>query len=202
MRKTPKYAGERPKQTLPQQPALTNASFESKLSAIGWPPHCTAPMADSPLNNSWPSFSKLWMKRWSFKRASECKPCSRPSEPPGDQPYTAVAGTGSSSSTSPASIAEDVFFSNTNDNQDTCSIVSDYDYPGVDVEVGSSVEDLLDLNSSLRDSEYFKDLEGGESPSLFSGTTVPQSTHQAVGHQVSLNRNGPVSHIIPARQRH
>ncbi|XP_063312635.1 uncharacterized protein LOC134612215 [Pelobates fuscus] len=33
-------------------------------------------MSDSVLNNSWPSFSKLWMKRWSFKRASECKPCS------------------------------------------------------------------------------------------------------------------------------
>lgn len=39
-------------------------------SSSSWPPHCSAPMADSPLNNSWPSFSKLWMKRWSFKRGN------------------------------------------------------------------------------------------------------------------------------------
>lgn len=31
---------------------------------------CSAPMADSPLNHSWPSFSRLWMKRWSFKRGN------------------------------------------------------------------------------------------------------------------------------------
>ncbi|KAJ7398118.1 Rho guanine nucleotide exchange factor 18 [Pitangus sulphuratus] len=34
-------------------------------------------MSDSLLNHSWPSFSKRWKKRWSFKRGSDCKPCLR-----------------------------------------------------------------------------------------------------------------------------
>ncbi|XP_076879925.1 rho guanine nucleotide exchange factor 18 isoform X2 [Brachyhypopomus gauderio] len=99
-------------------------------------------MADYPLNNSWPSFSKFWMKRWSFKRGSEYKPCALSNR--------TISATSSSSSLSPSSIAEDVFFSGTpNDKNFECS--------GQD----SSVEDLLDLNSSLRDSEYFRDLHAG-----------------------------------------
>ncbi|XP_042372648.1 rho guanine nucleotide exchange factor 18 isoform X2 [Plectropomus leopardus] len=152
-------------------------------------------MADSPLNNSWPSFSKLWMKRWSFKRASECKPCSPPCGPPSAQlsaqPHT-PSGTGSSSSLSPASIAEDVFFGSTNKDQDACSVVSDYDCPGC-VELSSSVEDLLAL-SSLRDSEYFKDLEGGtpvSQPPASTVTTVPESKTLTAGLQVSLNTDSP-----------
>ncbi|XP_049443520.1 rho guanine nucleotide exchange factor 18 isoform X2 [Epinephelus fuscoguttatus] len=152
-------------------------------------------MADSPLNNSWPSFSKLWMKRWSFKRASECKPCSQPCEPPSTQlsvlPH-AASGTGSSSSLSPASIAEDIFFGSTNKDQDTCSVVSDYDCPCV--EVSSSVEDLLAFSSSLRDSEYFKDLEGGIPASQSAASTVstvPESKTLSVGLQVSLNTDSP-----------
>ncbi|XP_042272363.1 rho guanine nucleotide exchange factor 18 isoform X1 [Thunnus maccoyii] len=153
-------------------------------------------MADSPLNNSWPSFSKLWMKRWSFKRASECKPCSQPCGPPIAQLSVqppAPSGTGSSSSLSPASTAEDVFFGNTTEDQDACSVVSDYDCPGV--ELSNSVEDLLALNSSLRDSEYFKDLEGGvpASPSTATiETTVPESKTLPVGLQVSQNTDSPV----------
>ncbi|KAF4789947.1 Rho guanine nucleotide exchange factor 18 [Turdus rufiventris] len=34
-------------------------------------------MSDSLLNHSWPSFSKRWKKRLSFKRGSDCKPCLR-----------------------------------------------------------------------------------------------------------------------------
>ena len=30
-----------------------------------------SPMADSLLNHSWPSFSRRWMKRWSFKRGKD-----------------------------------------------------------------------------------------------------------------------------------
>ncbi|XP_008303146.1 uncharacterized protein LOC103374776 isoform X2 [Stegastes partitus] len=133
-------------------------------------------MADSPLNNSWPSFSKLWMKRWSFKRASECKPCSRPSEAPSSQRGSQSqppSGKGSSSSLSPASITEDVFFGGTNDDQDACSVVSDYDCPFV--EVGSSIEDLQGFSSSLRDSEFYRDLH----PSTGS-TTVPEGRTQPV----------------------
>ncbi|KAK2835510.1 hypothetical protein Q5P01_015994 [Channa striata] len=154
-------------------------------------------MADSPLNNSWPSFSKLWMKRWSFKRASECKPCSQPCGPSSAQlcvqPH-APSGKGSSSSLSPSSIAEDVFFGSTKDDQDACSVVSDYDCPGV--EVSSSVEDLLGFSSSLRDSEFYRDLEGGIPCSQSTAstlTTVPESNTLTAGLGVSLNTDSPAT---------
>ncbi|KAK5907657.1 hypothetical protein CesoFtcFv8_005478 [Champsocephalus esox] len=137
-------------------------------------------MADSPLNHSWPSFSKLWMKRWSFKRASECKPCIAPcgslSVPP-QAPFE----TGSSSSLSPPSIAEDAFFGSSKKDKDACSVVSDYDCP---CELSSSVEDLLDLSYSLKDSEYFKDLEGGI-PASFTAPT--ERNPLPLGLQVSLD---------------
>ncbi|KAM6962552.1 rho guanine nucleotide exchange factor 18 [Aplochiton taeniatus] len=121
-------------------------------------------MADSPLNNSWPSFSKLWMKRWSFKRASECKPCGPPYSPARDPTHDpSVSGTGSYSSLSPSSIAEDVFFPN--EDKDASSVESDYDYPGVEVVTTSGVEEIAGFSSALRDSEYYLDLEGGD-PSL------------------------------------
>uniref|UniRef100_A0A3P9LNN6 Rho/rac guanine nucleotide exchange factor (GEF) 18b n=1 Tax=Oryzias latipes TaxID=8090 RepID=A0A3P9LNN6_ORYLA len=123
-------------------------------------------MADSPLNHSWPSFSKLWMKRWSFKRASECKPCAQPSGGLNAQLSVqpcAASERQSSPSLSPTSISEDVFFGDPSDDQDTSSVVSDYDLPCM--EGSSSVEDLLDLSFSLRCSEYFKDLEGDSAAS-------------------------------------
>ncbi|XP_076008957.1 rho guanine nucleotide exchange factor 18 [Genypterus blacodes] len=156
-------------------------------------------MADSPLNNSWPSFSKLWMKRWSFKRASECKPrsssCGTTSGQLSAQAYApSAAGTESSfSSLSPASIAEDVYFGNNNIEQDACSVVSDYDFPGV--EVHSSVEDLLGFNPCLRGSEYFNDLQGGvlaPQPTASTVTTIPESNTRSVGLQVSLNSDSRV----------
>ncbi|XP_067271766.1 rho guanine nucleotide exchange factor 18-like isoform X2 [Pseudorasbora parva] len=101
-------------------------------------------MADPPLHNSWPSFS--WMKRWSFKRASDCKPCTQISVP--------VSAPSSSSSLSPASIPEDVFFSSSPEDKRNFLVESD----GC-----SSEEDLLDFCSSLRDSEYFRDLQLGSS---------------------------------------
>ncbi|XP_053490399.1 rho guanine nucleotide exchange factor 18 isoform X3 [Ictalurus furcatus] len=100
-------------------------------------------MADSLLNHSWPSFSKFWMKRWSFKRGSESKPCIRPS--------ATISGMRSSSSPS-----SDSFFSSTPEDQSSCLVESDFE---------CGTDDLLDLNSSLRDSEYFRDLQsrpGGE----------------------------------------
>ncbi|XP_058616183.1 rho guanine nucleotide exchange factor 18-like isoform X1 [Onychostoma macrolepis] len=99
-------------------------------------------MADPPLHNSWPSFS--WMKRWSFKRASDCKPCSQFGAP-GSAPS-------SSSSLSPTSIPEDVFFSSSPEDKRNFLTESNE---------CSSEEDLLDLCSSLRDSEYFRDLQLG-----------------------------------------
>ncbi|KAL3047818.1 hypothetical protein OYC64_021897 [Pagothenia borchgrevinki] len=142
-------------------------------------------MADSPLNHSWPSFSKLWMKRWSFKRASECKPCIAPCGSPSASlsvPPQAPFGTGSSSSLPPPSIAEDAFFGSSTKDKDACSVVSDYDCPCA--ELSSSVEDLLDLSYSLKDSEYFKDLEGGI-PASFTAST--ERNPLPLGLQVSLN---------------
>lgn len=58
----------------------------------------------------------------SYLSASECKPCPQPCQSPSGhlsvQPHT-CGGTGSSSSLSPASIAEDVFFNSTNEDQVT-----------------------------------------------------------------------------------
>ncbi|XP_028856542.1 rho guanine nucleotide exchange factor 18 isoform X2 [Denticeps clupeoides] len=102
-------------------------------------------MADSPLNNSWPSFSKLWMKRWSFKRGSECKPCTERES----------SDAGSYASLSPASIAEDAFFSSLAEERNDCSTESDHESTGPDG--NSSTEDLLHLN--LKDSVYYKDLQ-------------------------------------------
>lgn len=74
--------------------------------------------------------------------------------------------------------------------QDTYSVVSDYDCPCA--EVNTSVEDLL--SSSLKDSEYFKDLEGGIPALQFTAppvTTVPESKTLTVTRQVSLNTDSP-----------
>ncbi|XP_058870836.1 rho guanine nucleotide exchange factor 18-like isoform X1 [Acipenser ruthenus] len=107
-------------------------------------------MADSHLNHSWPSFSKLWMKRWSFKRASDCKPCSHE--------FSSVPGTGcvSPESMSPPSIAEDVFFGMTEEKDDSSGDTDSEDHT---LDLNSSIEDLLSLNPSLQGTEYFKDLE-------------------------------------------
>lgn len=77
--------------------------------------------------------------------------------------------------------------------QDACSVVSDYDCPCT--EESSSVEDLHSISSSLRDSEYFKDLQGG---TLISQTTVSTVTavpeciiQQSVDLQESLNSTSP-----------
>ncbi|XP_010776793.1 uncharacterized protein [Notothenia coriiceps] len=97
-------------------------------------------------------------------------------------PPQAPFGTGSSSSLSPPSIAEDAFLGSSKKDTDACSVVSDYDCPCA--ELSSSVEDLLDLSSSLKDSEYFKDLEGGI-PASFTAST--ERNPLPLGLQVSLN---------------
>ncbi|XP_045543881.1 rho guanine nucleotide exchange factor 18 isoform X5 [Salmo salar] len=122
-------------------------------------------MADSPLNNSWPSFSKLWMKRWSFKRGSECKPCSTL------QPRVSVSEASSlSSSLSPASVAKDIFFNSATEEKDG---ESDYENPSLDEDVDSSVEDLLGLSCSFIDSNYYKDHQGVHSVSAATETSPP-----------------------------
>ncbi|XP_061680506.1 rho guanine nucleotide exchange factor 18-like isoform X2 [Syngnathoides biaculeatus] len=152
-------------------------------------------MADAPLNNSWPSFSKLWIKRLSFKRASECKPysghpvgqtsgpCSERLSGQQHGQCRAPAGTTSSPSPSPPSITDAFFFGSTNEEQDACSVVSESEVRGE--EVSSSVEDLQGLSSSFGDADYFRDLEvvfdsplQTSSLELTSQTTAPHVTEQ------------------------
>lgn len=67
--------------------------------------------------------------------ASECKPCSQPCGPASAQLSVqpqAPSGTGSSSSLSPASITEDVFFGSTNEDQVKLSNLVSNDHDLVD----------------------------------------------------------------------
>ncbi|XP_058137915.1 rho guanine nucleotide exchange factor 18 isoform X2 [Dasypus novemcinctus] len=107
-------------------------------------------MADSALNHSWPALSKLWLKRWAFKRGSEPKPCVQTFES-----GTAASATNSSSGSCPGHWRPENpdFFSSMEDEQDSL--------PG---RLSESAEDLsLDLGS-LQGSEYLQDL-GLEAPS-------------------------------------
>ncbi|KAJ7308410.1 hypothetical protein JRQ81_008954 [Phrynocephalus forsythii] len=109
-------------------------------------------MADSLLNHSWPSFSRRWMKRWSFKRGSESKGRTFP------RSHTVSA---SSYGSSPGAMgAEDeVFFGSMAEETEDNSPSPDRDA------LHSSTEDLLSLDSALQGSEYYKDL-GLEGTSL------------------------------------
>ncbi|KAM8961224.1 rho guanine nucleotide exchange factor 18 [Pelodytes ibericus] len=109
-------------------------------------------MSDSLLNNSWPSFSKLWMKRWSFKRASECKPCSEFSTIPDSRSVTPDADANA------ATLVDGEVFLMAEEKDD---ISVDLDECSNEVE--SSSEDLNSLDSSLHGTEYYKDLEQMES---------------------------------------
>ncbi|XP_030663545.1 rho guanine nucleotide exchange factor 18-like [Nomascus leucogenys] len=103
-----------------------------------------APMADSVLNHSWPAFSKLWLKRWAFKRGSEPKSCVQPFD------SGAVASATKSSSRSWKPENPD-FFSAMGDDQED-------DFPR---QLSESMEDLsLDLGA-LQGSEYLQDLSLG-----------------------------------------
>ncbi|XP_066422718.1 rho guanine nucleotide exchange factor 18-like [Molothrus aeneus] len=57
--------------------ALSSAVLRAGVSCSGLDLARGSQMSDSLLNHSWPSFSKRWKKRWSFKRGSDCKPCLR-----------------------------------------------------------------------------------------------------------------------------
>ncbi|XP_059425240.1 rho guanine nucleotide exchange factor 18-like isoform X1 [Carassius carassius] len=140
-------------QRFPPLIRLWDSSFPISWSLTPLGEIHTVHMADPPLHNSWPLFS--WMKRWSFKRASDCKPCS--------QLRAQVLAPSSSTSLSPTSIPEDVFFS---------SSPEDKRHFLTESKECSSEEDLLDLCSSLRDSEYFRDLQLGSTEPLDSQLPV------------------------------
>ncbi|XP_077778074.1 rho guanine nucleotide exchange factor 18 isoform X3 [Podarcis muralis] len=110
-------------------------------------------MADSLLNHSWPSFSRRWMKRWSFKRGSECKPAAQ--DFPGSRTIPA-SGCSSPDTLSPSLTAEDeVFFGSMAEEREDASSPEQDASPGT---IHSSAEDLLSIDSALQGSEYYKDL--------------------------------------------
>uniref|UniRef100_G1TGA0 Uncharacterized protein n=1 Tax=Oryctolagus cuniculus TaxID=9986 RepID=G1TGA0_RABIT len=103
-------------------------------------------MADSALHHSWPAFSKLWLRRWAFKRGSEPKPCA-PS-------YDSGASAPATKSSSGPWKSGPHFFSTMEDEQED----------GFPNRLGESAEDLsLDLEA-LQGSVYLQDL-GLEAPS-------------------------------------
>ncbi|KAM6465868.1 rho guanine nucleotide exchange factor 18 isoform 2-T2 [Liasis olivaceus] len=111
-------------------------------------------MADSLLNHSWPSFSRRWMKRWSFKRGSECKQAAR------DFPSSRIvptSGYNSPNTLSPSLTAEEeAFFGSMAEEREDASSPEQDTHPCT---VDSSTEDLLSIDSALQGSEYYKDLE-------------------------------------------
>ncbi|XP_073542392.1 rho guanine nucleotide exchange factor 18-like isoform X2 [Phyllobates terribilis] len=123
-------------------------------------PQLVFKMSDSVLNNSWPSFSKLWMKRWSFKRASECKPCPEFSAIPDSRSVTPDA-----EPSPPSTDTGEMFF-----------LAEEKDDQSVDLEnccsdTVSSSEDLHSLDSSLHGTEYYKDLIMTEDKNIDRETT-------------------------------
>ncbi|XP_078412203.1 rho guanine nucleotide exchange factor 18 [Cetorhinus maximus] len=98
-------------------------------------------MADSPLNNSWPSFSRFWMKRWSFKK--ECKQCPHEFPPVKEQSLPACVNVDNRSN-SPSEI-EEMYFNRMAEGKD--DPFQDYDDSATDAT--SSLEDIASLDSSL-----------------------------------------------------
>ncbi|XP_053869391.1 rho guanine nucleotide exchange factor 18 isoform X1 [Malaclemys terrapin pileata] len=133
-------------------------------------------MADSLLNHSWPSFSKRWMKRWSFKRGSDCKPCSREFAASG----IPTSDCSSPDTISPSLIAEDeVFFTSMAEEKEDSSSPEPDALMG---DVHSSTEDLLSIDFALHGTEYYRDLglpnlpEAGVTPAM---AMLPEQTGQA-----------------------
>ncbi|XP_068277057.1 rho guanine nucleotide exchange factor 18 isoform X1 [Nyctibius grandis] len=128
-------------------------------------------MSDSLLNHSWPSFSKCWKKRWSFKRGSDCKPCLREfadhSTPALEYPNP--------KSFLPSLIAEDDTFCTSTAEEKEDSSSTELDVPAVDLH--SSTEDLLS-DSALHGTEYYRDLG---LLSLTVAKTAPETAVQPEG---------------------
>ncbi|XP_050177337.1 rho guanine nucleotide exchange factor 18 isoform X2 [Myiozetetes cayanensis] len=108
-------------------------------------------MSDSLLNHSWPSFSKRWKKRWSFKRGSDCKPCLREFT---DHRAPALEYP-TPKSFLPSLIAEDDSSCTSMAEEKEDSSSTELDVPAADLH--SSTEDLLS-DSALHGTEYYKDL--------------------------------------------
>ncbi|GAB0200629.1 rho guanine nucleotide exchange factor 18 [Grus japonensis] len=131
-------------------------------------------MSDSLLNHSWPSFSKRWKKRWSFKRGSDCKPCLREFT----DRSTPTLEYHNPKSFLPSLIAEDDTFCSSMAEEKasvpfpSATTMQELDVPAVDLH--SSMEDLLS-DSALHGTEYYRDL-GLLSPTI--AKTAPEMAVQ------------------------
>ncbi|XP_062452100.1 rho guanine nucleotide exchange factor 18-like [Rhea pennata] len=108
-------------------------------------------MSDSLLNHSWPSFSKCWKKRWSFKRGSEGKPCLQEFT---DRSIAASEYRNPKNFLPPLIAGNDSFFTCMAEEKEDSSSV-ELDVPTADLH--SSTEDLLS-ESALHGTEYYRDL--------------------------------------------
>ncbi|XP_072100423.1 rho guanine nucleotide exchange factor 18 isoform X2 [Mobula birostris] len=124
-------------------------------------------MADSPLNNSWPAFSKFWMKRWSFKK--ECKQCPHtfPRVPESSPPACANVETRSNS----LSEVEEMYFNRMAEDKDGAFL--DYDDSATDAT--SSTEDIPSLEPSLQGSTSFGELGLRHYPEASSSVDVSRT---------------------------
>ncbi|XP_059847272.1 rho guanine nucleotide exchange factor 18 isoform X1 [Hypanus sabinus] len=124
-------------------------------------------MADSPLNNSWPSFSKFWMKRWSFKK--ECKQCPHtfPRVPESSPPACVNVEARSSS----LSEVEEMYFNRMAEDKDGAFL--DYDDSATDAT--SSTEDISSLEPSLQGSMSFGELRLPHCPVASSSVDVTRT---------------------------
>ncbi|KAM9265295.1 rho guanine nucleotide exchange factor 18 [Morus bassanus] len=125
-------------------------------------------MSDSLLNHSWPSFSKRWKKRWSFKRGSDCKPCLQEFT----DHSTPALEYHNPKSFLPSLIAEDDTFCSSMAEEKEDSSSTELDVPAADLH--SSMEDLLS-DSALHGTEYYRDL-GLLSPLI--AKTAPETAAQ------------------------
>ncbi|XP_067872193.1 rho guanine nucleotide exchange factor 18 isoform X2 [Heterodontus francisci] len=124
-------------------------------------------MADSPLNNSWPSFSKFWMKRWSFKK--ECKQC--PHEFPRVQEQSLPACVNTDTRSNSLSEVEEMYFNRMAEGKDDAFL--DYDDSATDAT--SSTEDIPSLESSLQGLVPFGKLSLSHSPVASSSEDIARA---------------------------
>ncbi|KAM4759183.1 rho guanine nucleotide exchange factor 18 isoform 2-T2 [Cyanocitta cristata] len=125
-------------------------------------------MSDSLLNHSWPSFSKRWKKRWSFKRGSDCKPCLQEFT----DHHSPALEYPTPKSFLPSLITEDDSFCTSMAEEKEDSSSTELDVPAADLH--GSTEDLLS-DSALHGTEYYKDLG---LLSLPTAKTVPDTAAQ------------------------
>ncbi|XP_033615689.1 rho guanine nucleotide exchange factor 18-like [Fukomys damarensis] len=122
-------------------------------------PQTRGPMASSALNHSWPALSKLWPKRWAFKRGSEPKSCVQPF----DSGAAALATKSSREPWRP-------------EDPDVFSIMQDEQEDDFAEQLSKSAEDLSLDWGALQDSEYLQDLGlAASSPCLPGGAADSSS---------------------------